>query len=716
MDVITGGYSAEFGQALSGVVNVKLKEGGSKHHGYAEYSLDHVPFAGGDLSFFNTDRFELGLDGPDPITGTALPKIGIRVPGQVTYFLGFSGRFTDTHLPSISDVPGSKGLVSSYKDRFLGLGISYKDLALRADNNWQGFGKLVWRPSSGHKLGLSFTKAISIDQGYFRYDPYDVTRQLSGYQHEWSRYLDSALVYTEDSNSLVLSWNHILSQNTFHSLRLSRFFNLVRADVGGKHWHSYWEPDDEGRLGELDTPYFIETGYADLWHDRYTETYNLSWDMTSQFPPHHQFKGGLDASYENIQYVFIRRPWVSDPDSLGEYHDIVHIYPSRGAFYIQDKINFEGLIGELGLRYDYWFPGKEVERAIEDTTNFSVTETTRENFYRDTHEIFGRRFKGHLSPRIAISHPITDRDNLFFNYGHFSQIPSYIWIYSKLSSVSSERFPLIGNPNLNPEISVQYEIGARHQFTETVAANVTLFYKDIYDYPTSTRFEKPGVGQMFIYRNLDYARSRGMEIEVRMKRLRRYGGSITYTYSIATGKSSDPNTLKLIQEQGGDVGAQEASLVEEYLWWNRPHKFNLNFTMNVKRGELISLFGLPLPSDWNLNIQWLIQSGRAYTPMDNGLEIGKRYSQNGPIDNIMDLRFTKYFLQTPVRYRLYLEVENLFNIKRVRRIDSETGEVPRLGVGSYEGEEESEYTRNRLSDPSLYGPPRQITAGIGIEW
>jgi outer membrane receptor protein involved in Fe transport len=716
MDVITGGYSAEFGQALSGIVNVKLKEGGSKTQGYVEYSLDHMPFTETSLDYYNTDRFEAGVEGPEPVTSRFLRRMGVNVPGQVTYFVGMSARFSDTHLPSINDIPGTSGLESSYEDRFLGMKIDYADLAPRATNTWQIFSKLVWRPSSNNKFGLSFTKNISIDQGYFRYDPYDVTRQLSGYQHEWSRYLDSALVYTEDTNTLAFTWNQILNQNSFHILRISRFFNCVHADVAGKHWHDYTEPDDIGILGDNDTPYFIETGNADLWHDRYVETYSLGWDLTIRLPPHHQVKAGVSSSYENAQYIFIRRPWIHDPDSLGEFHDIFHIYPNRGAFYIQDKINFEGLIGDIGLRYDYWFPGEQVERAVEDTTLFSITQTTRDNFYRDTNEILGRRFKGHLSPRVAISHPITDRDNLFFNYGHFSQIPSYIWVYSKLASVSSERFPLIGNPNLNPEISVQYEIGARHQFTETVAGNLTLFYKDIYDYPTSTRFEKPGVGEMFIYRNIDYARSRGIEIEIKKRRRGLWGGSVVYTYSLATGKSSDPNTLKLIQEQGGDIGAREASLSEEYLFWNKPHKLNVNVDLRSYKDDDIRLFGLKLPSDWAVNIQWQLQNGRAYTPQAVGEEVGKRYSENGPWDNIVNLKLTKYIQSGAVKAKASLDIRNLFNDRRVRRVDAETGEAPVPGVGSYRNEGNNIYTINQLSDPNIYGPSRRASLGLGIEW
>ncbi|MFZ1946312.1 MAG: TonB-dependent receptor [bacterium] len=717
MDVITGGYSAEHGQALSGIVNVKLKEGGTSTSGYLEYTADHMPFKKTDLDYWNTDGFEAGIDGPEPITTKVLPQLGIRVPGQITYFVGISGNATDTHLPSISDLAGSSGLSSSYEDKFLGWKIRYKDLAPRAENNWQTYGKVTYRLSSTNKLALSFTKTISIDQGYRRFDPYDVTRETSGYQHSWSRNLDHYLTYTEDANSLALSWNQILSQNTFHVLKLSRFFNCVHGDVGGKSWHDYVQPDDYSQLGDADTPYFVETGDADLWHDRYTETYNVGWDLTSRIPPHHQIKAGLTTSLENAQYIIIREPWVSDPDSLGLYHDLFHITPTRGAFYVEDNVNFEGLIGQFGLRYDYWFPGKQVERAIADTTVLAITRTTRDNFYKDTREIFGRRFKAHLSPRVAISHPITDRDNLFFNYGHFTQVPNYIWIFSKLSSISSELFPLIGNPNLNSEISVQYEIGARHQFTETVAANFTIFYKDIYDYPTSTSFEKPGVGQMFIYRNMDYARSRGIEIEVKKKISRLWGGVLVYTYSLATGKSSDPNTLKLIQEQGGDIGTREASLAEEYLWWNRPHKINLTLQMRMPEGEKRKLWGIQMPGDWDATVQWLIQSGKPYTPTLDGREIAKRYSANGPWDNVIDLKMTKHFGKGSPKTKVFLEVDNLFNRRTVRSIDSETGEAPVPGKGSYDDQSgDDPYVIYMLSDPSRFGAPRSAKLGLGLEW
>ena len=88
---------------------------------------------------------------------------------------------------------------------------------------------------------------------------------------------------------------------------------------------------------------------------------------------------------------------------------------------------------------------------------------------------------------MIVAHPITENSSFFFNYGEFTQNPSYRYVYSKLTSISSESFPLLGNPNLNPQVSVNYEVGAKHQFLPDAAVNATFFVKDVYDYPSATR-------------------------------------------------------------------------------------------------------------------------------------------------------------------------------------------------------------------------------------
>src|SRR4029077_18437451 len=119
-----------------------------------------------------------------------------------------------------------------------------------------------------------------------------------------------------------------------------------------------------------------------------------------------------------------------------------------GDLYLRDRLEYEGFTANLGLRADYWFMGREVERALNDVENPNVSPSLRTEFYSNTSSFFGRRYKMRLSPRVIVAHPITENSSFFFNYGQFSQNPSYRYVYSKLNSISSESFPLQGHPNL----------------------------------------------------------------------------------------------------------------------------------------------------------------------------------------------------------------------------------------------------------------------------
>ena len=60
LEIVTGGYNPEYGQAMYGVVNIKLKEGKDRYEGAIKFSSDRL-FS----ENFNTDRFEFNLGGPD---------------------------------------------------------------------------------------------------------------------------------------------------------------------------------------------------------------------------------------------------------------------------------------------------------------------------------------------------------------------------------------------------------------------------------------------------------------------------------------------------------------------------------------------------------------------------------------------------------------------------------------------------------------------------
>jgi hypothetical protein len=255
----------------------------------------------------------------------------------------------------------------------------------------------------------------------------------------------------------------------------------------------------------------------------------------------------------------------------------------------------------------------------------------------------------------------------------------------------------------------------------------------------------------FIYRNLDYARSSGFEVELRKRRFEHWSGAIAYTYSVAKGKSSDPNNLKLVQETGGD--ARETELAEMYMWWNRPHKFTAWYSLGFGPGERPRLFGRRLPDDWYLSLYTLFQSGRAYTPENVfGEPVGQDYSKNGPYETTTNLKFRKGLNFFGTKWEASLEIFNLFNHRTALTFDRVTGkqfepgkgsldspyentanldlsdaeliELTGVSVGADQSEEEVAAgirrtiiaNQYRYSNPAYRSPPRSIRIGLGVEW
>jgi len=316
---------------------------------------------------------------------------------------------------------------------------------------------------------------------------------------------------------------------------------------------------------------------------------------------------------------------------------------------------------------------------------------------------------------VIVAHPITENSSFFFNYGQFTQNPSYRYVYSRLTSISSESFPLLGTPNLTPQVSVNYEVGAKHQFLPKAAFNLTFFVKDIYDYPSATLFARgeAGVGEtptpIFVYLNGHFARSRGFEIEFEKRRSNYWSGKLSYTYQSTKGKSSDPNEQKVVQEGGGD--ASETRLSETFVDWNRPHKLAATVDLRFDQEapwKALSHMGL------NVYVQGL--SGRAYTPQNPlSSQAAEPNSKNGLFQMTTDIRVGRTFaMGLGQRMELSLSGTNIFNNHIINRIDPVTGRGRVWGEGSYDQElyptpALTNFTRTgSVEDPSNYGS--------GAEW
>ncbi|PJB00954.1 MAG: hypothetical protein CO127_06290 [Ignavibacteria bacterium CG_4_9_14_3_um_filter_36_18] len=692
VEVITGGYNAEFGQATSGVVNVKTREGGGVYHGYLSYKRDNL---GNKNSYnvFNIDILEANLSGPEPITSSLLPLIGIQIPGELTFFgnvyMGISDGITGGYYK-----PEPFQLFSS---TFGGT-----DFALRAENSWFGLGKITYKYSPTIKFQYSFNQSVNINQNSQSLQSnLEYVEPSPGYQYEFQNILEQANTFTHINKYQTFSLTHTLNPNTYYELKLNYFHTNLRVDANGRNWKDYTEPKDipnfpieyynleRDTIGIIPGDGFWDVGNPFTWRDHYVEEYSIRGDITSFFDEKNKFKAGFNIQLQEMQVIDIFKPWVGN---LGLNNDIYKVNPATGSFYAQDNINFSGMILNFGLRLDYWFPGKYVDDAVNNPDVITIPDQTRENYRNDTFGWFGqRRFKARLSPRLGVSHPVSDNQTLFFSYGHFSKWPKPQFVYAKLDPLNAQSsFQKFGNPNLNPETTVAYELGLKTQFSLDDVLTFTAYYKDIFDYVstrtariTSARFAT----QRFItYVNSDYARSRGVELEYRKRIGKWFSGSTTFAYSIVTGKSSSADEGVLILR--GDL---DESIKEEYVSWDRPFSASITTNFYVEKDNALFGFGNGILDDYNLHLRFFYQSGKRYTPAlftGNYESNGKpeyesvRNNRNNEIGDDwfwVDLNFEKYFSVNSLKFSVFVEVNNLLDTKNSAIINPVTGKAYEYG-------------------------------------
>jgi outer membrane receptor protein involved in Fe transport len=674
------------------VVNVKTREGGQKYSGSISYKRDYL----GDKSSyhtFNIDIIEGNFSGPEPITSFILPALGLKIPGELTFFGSFYTGLSDGITQGYYK-PTASQLISS---TFHGT-----DFAPKAENNWFWLGKLTYKYSPTLKFYYSFNQSVNINQNSQSLQSnLEYVEPSPGYQYTFQNILDNANTFTHNSIYNSFGITHTLSSKTFYEFKVNSFYTNLRADANGNDWFLYNEPKDivnfpieyynldRDTIGVIPGDGFWDVGNPYTWRDHYVQEFSIRGDLTNFFDEKNKFKTGFNLQFQEMQVIDIYKPWIGE---LGLNNDIYKVYPALGSFYAQDNINFSGMILNFGLRLDYWFPGKYVDDAVANPEVVTIPDEIRQEYYDETYEWFnGARFKARLSPRLGISHPVSDNQTLFFSYGHFSKWPKPQFVYAKLDPLNAQSsFQRFGNPNLNPETTVAYELGVKTQFSSDDVLTITAYYKDIFDYinTRTARIVSPRFSaESFItYVNSDYARSRGIELEYRKRIGKWFNGTASFTYAIVTGKSSSADEGVLVLQ--GDLNE---SIKEEYVPWDRPLTASLSTSFYVEEGEPLFGFAPGILDDYNLYLRFFFQSGKRYTPAvftgfvdDDGRAeyeyvVNSRNSEVGDDWFWVDLNFEKYFRLMDLDFSLFVEVNNLLDRKNSAIINPVTGRAYEYG-------------------------------------
>ncbi len=742
IDVTTSGAGVEYGNNTAGVINVKTSTGGDRWTGNVTYKRDNFGNKNWK-SVWNQQVMEANAG------GTIVPK-------KLTMFTSLRSNLSDVYLKN----PPNQ-LVSSLFPNSNNLWTP------RADSRWSGLVKFNYTIKPTMNLSASYTKSITANQdvNMLRIFGNDASYR-PGYQFLYRDQPDNATTYTNDLNLTTLTLNHLVSKRFGYKLIGSRLFVHLRADANGRPWRpenvntefdprsivtfpvSYYNPKDSVAFVNSPSGLYNNNGISTLWHDHVAEEYTLQYRgyYTSK-NGNNKLSFGTEYKHQFLQWIDITRPWVGAPIQLpnggktqtfrlGESSDIWKVEPNSGAFFVSNSVKYLGLVADIGARYEYWAPGKYVDDAI-DNPRAPIRNEIRQQYKNSTTQIFGTRVKTRLLPRISASFPIKENQVMYFNYRQSMVLPHPSYVYAGLDPYYQDRSTLatVGNPNLNPEVDITYELGLKSQITKDDALGVAAYWKDKYDFITSTTIDiKDATGRdvtRTIRINSDYARQRGIELTY-LKRIKKwYSGQISASYSVSTGQSSSASeAIRDIIATGNREDTREY-----FLPWDVPFdvKFNSIFTLNKDSG----LLGKKWLNKMRVYVEGTFRSGRRYTPYiltgkepNSGRPIyeidnspSAKYSKIGTSWLNFDLTYNKWWnLSKHTKLSLILEVTNIFNILNSQTINPITGRAYQYGDAVASNLRDPLYSdprdpRSRLdppNDPSRYLAGRHYLVGVSI--
>jgi outer membrane receptor protein involved in Fe transport len=330
-------------------------------------------------------------------------------------------------------------------------------------------------------------------------------------------------------------------------------------------------------------------------------------------------------------------------------------FPYRVGAYLQDKLEFKGFIANLGLRLDYSSAnGQRYQLADYD-------DLLREGFgdlIETQAPVEDTKANWYLSPRLGVAHPITENSKLYFNYGHYTQEAASTYRF-RLQREYSGLVTSIGEPNLIYEKTVAYELGYEHSLFDQYLISAAGYYKDITDQPGWIEYTNLN-GSVNYERpaNNQYEDIRGFELTLSRRAGNWFRGFVNYTYEVRT--FGYFGLLKYFEDPN-----KQREYLRENPKEDRTHPqpyARANISLFTPGSYGPQWLGHHLLGDWQIDFlaNWKAGAFETYNPN----------SIPGVVDNVqwkdrfnIDMRLSKSLRLLNFDMQLYLDVTNLLNTK-----------------------------------------------------
>jgi hypothetical protein len=408
LELLTGGYNAEYGQAMAGIVNVVTKEGGSKYEGsFQSFFGDFVTNRTGLFQNISNIKPYASTDIQGSLSG---PAFGLG--DKLTFFANaryFSdeGRFYGRQAFELGDIllkqDTTGGFIGSfqtpeaaqnaifflnatnqrtyftYSDPVNGQArvyekidpssVDYRRFAtgngafvpMNPYRKHSGLGKLTFRPSGSFKVSV---QGMWTDENF---QDFDFSRSLIPQTQQTQR---------RQSYTGIINATHTISSNTFYTLGAS----WLNSNQNSRLYDDPLDPrylssginiatpaDAVGQRQAQEGLEFLVGGTPNSLFDRTTRTINFRGDLTSQVNKFNLIKFGVDVKLHRLdllsEVLFLDESSavtgipIMRRAQLGEagYEQYTRS-PIEFAAYIQDKFEINNFIVNIGLRFDAFSP------------------------------------------------------------------------------------------------------------------------------------------------------------------------------------------------------------------------------------------------------------------------------------------------------------------------------------------------------------------------
>ncbi|CAN5799274.1 hypothetical protein BH20GEM1_BH20GEM1_08140 [soil metagenome] len=743
IDVITGGFSAEFGNAQSGIINIVTRQGGREYHGNVRFSTDEFSDALDQSYGFNSLQASIG---------------GPIIPDLLTAYGSFEATGAEDFFPSVAGFNPATG------NQLDNSGSTEEILPGNRGDRTLGQGKVTaFLPWNAKTTG---TYLYSRDQ----FESYQASRGLSQFA--------STTASRAKTNDFILGYDQQIFQTGERSLNLqvrgqyhlSKFFQGIplttaMSEVLNNHYGSgvcgadcaadedaFEEDFLNYRIGDVEfffedsltnTTFNLPTtfltnpdpvfgqrnlfvtrpGFSSIFTRENERRYGIRVDLDSQLNRVHRGKVGVEWNWINLNHI---GPHVDD----NVFADVWDVDPMLGAAYIQDRLDYGDLVIDLGLRWDHWDPNTMFP-ALPGLVDCSIT-TLGPTQCREA-EIQEAATKDELAPRIGVAHPITDATQVRLSYGKFYQLPQLQHFFSSfltdIQASGGNNNIQYGNPNLDFIETTAFEAGITHLLSDNLVLDLVGYNRDrrgaIRLDVFQARAIDPSLDERRVFVNGDNGNVKGFDITVNKRYSDYWSTSLAWSLQWARGTSSSPldwagtggfgRIFDPLEGQGVLLTPPTQLQPEDF---DRLHNINWQFTLQFPDDFQEGTAWGTVFNNFGTFLTYNAQSGTPFTRTDpdgQGFPVEDFGASRLPWFHSGDIRVQKGFdIGDALDLSVFGLVQNFLNTKNIVAVNSITG-LPNLGGTEFEDSRNPQIPANFLVEGATTGFPLAVTDVIE-EW